>query len=76
MVVIERKLAVQFVCAGLGKDFNPAKAHAVILRGKWILVDANFTNGRLRRKLASGKAININLPAIGTGGRPGQRLKF
>src|SRR6476646_6762846 len=76
MIVVEKELAVQLVCAGHGKDLNPAKAHAVILRGKWVLVDADFADGRFGGKLAPGESVDINLPAVGPGGRPGQRLKF
>src|SRR6266404_6384535 len=76
MVVVEKELAVQLVRAGLGKDLNPAKAHAIILRGEWILVDADFTDGRLGRKLAAGESVNVDLPAIGPGRGAGQRLEF
>src|SRR6478609_10331142 len=76
MIVVKYELAVDFIGARLGENLNPAKAHTVILRGKRILVDANFPDGRLWRKLATGKTVNVNLPAIGPGGRTGQCLKF
>src|ERR1041385_6516726 len=76
MIVVKKELAVQLVCAGLGEDLNPAKAHAVILRGEWVLVDADFADGRFGRKLAAGESVNVNLPAVGSGRRTGQRLEF
>src|ERR1700690_1559761 len=60
----------------LGKDLNPAVAQLVILRGERILVDADFANRSLGRKLPSGKSININLTAVRSRGRPGKRFKF
>jgi len=76
MIVIEKELAVDLVRAGLGENFNSAKTHAVILRGKWVLVDADFTDGRFGRKLAAGEAIDIDLPAVRSSGRAGQRLQI
>ena len=55
---------------------NPAKAHAVILRGEWILIDADLTDGRFRRELPASKSVNVNLPAVGPGRGAGQGLEF
>src|ERR1700690_880424 len=60
----------------LGKDLNSAVAKLVIFRGERILVDADFANRSLGRKLPSGKSININLTAVRSRGRPCERFKF
>ena len=69
-------LAVQLVGAGLGEDLDAAVAQAVVLGGKWILVDADFADRRLRRNLAAGESVDINLSAVGARRRTGQRLQF
>ena len=71
MVVIEKELAMQLVGAGLGKDFNSPKAHAVILGREGVLVDANFANRRFGRQLPAGEAVDINLASIRSGRRSG-----
>src|SRR5579864_324071 len=76
VAVVEEKLTVIFVAAGLGEDLNAAVAELVILRGKRVLVDANLANGRLRRKRAASESIDVNLTAVGTCGRAGERLQF
>src|SRR5262245_3581145 len=68
-VAVNHELSVEFVGAGLGEDFDAAVAELVVLRGKRILIDADFTDGRLRGKLARGEAVNVDLSAIGAGGR-------
>src|ERR1700752_1266585 len=69
-------LPVILVGTRLGEDFNPAIAELVVFGREGILVDANFANRRLRRKLAGGKSIDVNLSAIGAGGRSGERLEI
>src|SRR5258708_21199861 len=76
MVVVEHDLPVQLGGAGLGTDFNAAEAHAVELRGKRVLVDANFADGRLGRQLSAGEAVNVNLSAVRSRGRARERLQF
>ncbi len=67
---------MKLVCARLGKDFNSAIAELVVLRGKWVLIDPDFTNGRLGRKLAGGKTIDVHLPSVGSGGGPGESFEI
>src|ERR1700758_1066092 len=63
------------VRSGLGEDFDPSVPELVVFSGKRVLVDANFANGSLRRKLAGGEAVDINLPAIWPSGRSGESLQ-
>jgi hypothetical protein len=53
----------------LGEDVDTTVADAVVLRRKRILVDVDLEDGRLRRKLAAGEAVDIDLSAIGAGRR-------
>ena len=48
----------------------------VVFRGERILVDADFADGSLGRKLTAGEAVDINLPAVGSGRGAGQRLQL
>src|SRR5579864_6324999 len=73
VAVVEEKLAMILVAARLGEYLNAAVAELVILRGKRVLVDANLANRRLRRKRAASESIDVNLTAVGTCGRAGQR---
>ena len=66
---------MEFVGAGLGEDFDPSVAQLVVFRGERILVDANLADRRLRRKLARGESVDVDLAAVRPGGRPGQRLQ-
>ncbi len=52
VIPADHDLPVELVRAGLGEDFDAAVAQAVVLRGKRILVDANFADGGFRGKLA------------------------
>ena len=69
-------VAVQLVGAGLGKDLDAAVAELVILRGERILVDADFADRRLGRKLPAGESIDEDLRAVRPGGRSGKRGQF
>ena len=67
---------MEFVCARLGKNLDTAIAEFVVLRRERILVDADFANRRLRRKLPSGKTVDVNLASIGPRRGSRQRLQF
>ena len=67
---------MQLVSAGLGEDLNAAKAGAIVLSGKGVLVDADFADGGLRRKLAAGEAVDVNLTAVGAGSGAGESGKL
>ena len=62
-----------FVRTGLGEDLYAAKARAIILGGKWILIDADFANGGLWRQGSVGEAIDINLSSVWPHGGSGKR---
>src|SRR5215469_12776436 len=72
-IAVHLQVAVQLVGSGLGEDFDTAIAEAIVLRRERVLVDANLADGGLRRKLSAGEAVNVNLSAVGSGRRPGQR---
>src|SRR5579862_646747 len=76
IVAIGKNLAVEFVGARLGEDFNSSITESVVLRRKRILVDANFANRRLGWNLTAGETIDINLSAVRPGRRSGKRLQF
>ena len=67
---------MKFVGARLGEDFDPAIAQFVVFRGKRILIDPDLANGRLGRKLAGGKAVNVHLPAVRPRRRPGESFEI
>src|SRR6266404_8648859 len=75
-IAVNHELAVEFVGTGLGKHFNSSEAEVIVFRGKWILIDANFTNGRFGWQLTARETVDINLSAVWSGGRPGERLPF
>ena len=52
IVSIRHDLTVELIRAGFGEDFDAAITEVVVFGRKRILVDANFANGGLRRKLA------------------------
>ena len=63
------------VGAGLCENLDAAVADLVVLRRKRILIDANFADGSLGRKLAGCEAVNVKLPAVGPCRRAGQGLE-
>ena len=65
-----------FVSAGLGEDFNTAIAQLVEFGGERVLVDTNLANRRLGWELSGGEAINVELPAVGSGRRTSQGLQI
>ncbi len=67
---------MKLVRSGLGENLNSPVAQFVILRGKRILIDADFTDGSFGRKRAGSKTVDIHLATIRACGWPGQRLKF
>ena len=66
---------MKLVGAWLGEDFDSSVTELVVFGGKRILIDANLANRRLGRKLSGCESIDIKLPAIGPGRRPGQRFQ-
>src|SRR5579863_7123747 len=54
-----------FIHTRLGENFDASVSDFVILRGKWILIYADFANGGFGRELARGESINVKLAAIG-----------
>src|SRR5207248_11475838 len=63
------------VRSGLGEDLDAAESEAVVLGGEGVLVDADLADRLLGRKLAAAEAVDIDLPAIGSGARSGERLQ-
>ena len=61
--------------ARLRENLDSTVTQLVVFRGKGILVNADFANGSLRRELSARKTVNIDLTAVGPGGRAGQRLQ-
>ena len=51
------------------------KPEPVVFGREGILVDADFADGFLGRKLAAAEAIDIDLAAVGAGAGSGQRLQ-
>src|SRR5260370_37074418 len=72
----EKGLAVELVGAGLGENLDAAVAELVVLRGKWILVDADFADGSFGRESSGGETVGINLTAVWAGRGAGKRLQF
>ena len=64
---------VVLVGARLGEDLDLAVTQLVVLRRKWVLVDANLADRFLRRKLAAAETVDENRSAVRTGRRPRQR---
>src|SRR5882724_2966332 len=58
---VEVDRALELICSGLRENLDSAKTELVVFRSERILVDANFANRFLRRKLAAAKTINENL---------------
>ena len=73
-IAVNHELAVEFVGPRLGKHFDPSKAEVIVFRGKWILIDANFANGRFGRQLAARETVDINLSAVWSSGGAGECL--
>ena len=74
--VIEKELAMIFVGAGFGKNFDSPIAQLVIFGGKRILIHANLADRGLRRKLTAGKSIDIDLASVGARGWTGERTQL
>ena len=75
LAVVETQAAADLVAAGLGEDFDAAEAEPVVFGGEGILVDADFANGFLGRKLAAAEAIDVDGAAVGSGAGTGERLQ-
>src|SRR5438270_13883353 len=69
--IAEEELPVITITTRLCKNLDATVTQLVVLRGKRVLIDTNFANRRFWGKLAAGKSINVNLPAIRTGRRSG-----
>src|SRR4029077_10222368 len=76
IIAFDKKLAMIFVGAWLGKDFNAAISQLVVFRGKWILINPDLADGRLGRQLAGGESINVHLATVGSSGGPGERFEI
>ena len=76
-VVVEAggNLAAELVHTRFREDFDAAIAKVIVLGRERIRVDANLANRRLGRQRASRKTIDVDLAAVGTGGRAGQGLQ-
>ena len=61
--------------ARLGENLDAAEAELVVLGGEGILIDADFADGFLGRKLAAAEAIDVDRAAVGSGAGPGERLQ-
>src|ERR1019366_3631042 len=75
IVSADLKLAMVIIGPRLGENFDAAVTELVIFRREWILINANLANRRFWRKLASRKTVNVELAAVRSRGRPGQRLQ-
>ena len=67
---------MKLIRSRLGEDFNAAVTQPVIFGRKWILIDADFTNGGLGRECAGRKPVYIDLAAVRACRWASQRLKF
>src|ERR1017187_3799145 len=67
--------AAHRIAARLGEDLDAAEAQPVVFGGERVLVDADFADGFLGRKLAAAEAIDINGAAVGSGAGAGERLQ-
>ncbi len=61
---------------GLVKNLDASVAELVVLGREGIAVDADLADGRFRWKLPGGKAVNVNLAAVRSGGGSGERVQF
>src|SRR6185312_482775 len=75
-VALGAERAVELVGAGLGEDLDAAVTELVVLRRERVLVDADFADRRLGRKLAAGEAVDVNLSAVGACGWAGESGKL
>ena len=60
-------------CSRLGHNLDASESELVVLRREGILVDADRHDGRLRRQLAAGESIDIDLAAVRSRCRPCER---
>ena len=75
LAVVESQAAADLVAAGLGENFDAAETEPVVFGGEGVLVDADFADGFLGRKLAAAEAIDVDGAAIGSGAGSGERLQ-
>src|SRR5581483_790086 len=76
VISINEQVAVILVGPRFGENFYSAVAQLVVLRGKRILINANFANRRLGGKLAASETINVDLATIRSCRRPSQSLEI
>src|SRR5580704_5095928 len=69
---VDGELAVPFISPGLSENLDAAVTHLVVFGGERILVDANFADGGFRGELAGGETVDVELPAVRSGGRSRQ----
>ena len=75
LVVLAEKLHVNRVRARLGKNLDAAEAGPFVLGRERIGIDADFADGGLVGQVAAGKAIDVDLSAVGPGARSRHRLQ-
>src|SRR6202011_3345468 len=68
--------SMQMVRTRLGQYLDAAVTQFVVFRGEGILVDSYFANRRFRRQLSTGKPVYVDLSAVRTGCRSGQRIQL
>ena len=73
IVVLRQKITVKLVATRLGENVDASKPRTIVLRRKRIGVDADLADRRLRRQVAAGKAVDVDLsthrPRCGAGER-------
>src|ERR1700751_5616199 len=72
IVTIYGSLAVPFVSARLGENFDTAVADFVVLGGKRVLIDSDFADGGLGGQLSGRKAVDVELAAVWARGGAGE----
>ena len=75
VAVVEAQAAANLVAARLGENLDAAEAELVVFRGEGILIDADFADGFLGRKLAAAEAVDVDGAAVGSGAGSGERLQ-
>jgi len=67
---------VKLVRARFGENLDSPVAEFVVLRGKRVLIDADFADGSFGRERAARKSVDVNLAAVRASRRASKRLQF